>query len=92
VYHTSRNGFASTRICKPRLSAPASKLTGTRKRAVSGLVIQITIIIAHYTLKFYELLATLEDYTYKILNEGPGQGLWQTLASMTYPQLLLIWL
>jgi hypothetical protein len=29
---------------------------------------------------------------YKILNEGQGQGLWETLASMTYPQLLLIWL
>jgi hypothetical protein len=27
---------------------------------------------------------------YKILDEG--QGLWETLASMTYPQLLLIWL
>jgi hypothetical protein len=23
---------------------------------------------------------------------GKGQGLWETLASMTYPQLLLIWL
>jgi hypothetical protein len=29
---------------------------------------------------------------YKILNEGQEQGLWETLASMTYPQLLLIWL
>jgi hypothetical protein len=29
---------------------------------------------------------------YKILNEGQGQGLWETLASMTYPQLLVIWL
>jgi hypothetical protein len=27
---------------------------------------------------------------YKILNEGQGQGLWETLvASMTYPQLLV---
>jgi hypothetical protein len=29
---------------------------------------------------------------YKILNEGQGQGLWETLVAMTYPQLLLIWL
>jgi hypothetical protein len=29
---------------------------------------------------------------YKILNEQQQQGLWETLASMTYPQLLLIWL
>jgi hypothetical protein len=29
---------------------------------------------------------------YKMLNVGQGQGLWETLASMTYPQLLLIWL
>jgi hypothetical protein len=29
---------------------------------------------------------------YKILNEEQQQGLWETLASMTYPQLLLIWL
>jgi hypothetical protein len=29
---------------------------------------------------------------YKILNEEQEQGLWETLASMTYPQLLLIWL
>jgi hypothetical protein len=29
---------------------------------------------------------------YKILNEEQEQGLWKTLASMTYPQLLLIWL
>jgi hypothetical protein len=29
---------------------------------------------------------------YKILNEGQEQGSWETLASMTYPQLLLIWL
>jgi hypothetical protein len=29
---------------------------------------------------------------YKVLNEGQGQGLWETLASMTYPQLLLNWL
>jgi hypothetical protein len=27
---------------------------------------------------------------YKILNEEQEQGLWETLASMTYPQLLLI--
>jgi hypothetical protein len=41
VYHTSRNSFASTRICKPRLCASARKLTRTRRRAISGLVIQI---------------------------------------------------
>jgi hypothetical protein len=29
---------------------------------------------------------------YRILNEGQEQGLWETLASMTYPKLLLIWL
>jgi hypothetical protein len=29
---------------------------------------------------------------YKILNEEQEQGLWETLPSMTYPQLLLIWL
>jgi hypothetical protein len=29
---------------------------------------------------------------YKILNEEQEQGLWETLASMTYLQLLLIWL
>jgi hypothetical protein len=29
---------------------------------------------------------------YRILNEGQEQGLWGTLASMTYPQILLIWL
>jgi hypothetical protein len=29
---------------------------------------------------------------YKTLNEEQEQGLWETLASMTYPQLLLIWL
>jgi hypothetical protein len=29
---------------------------------------------------------------YKILNEGQEQGLWETLASMTSRQLLLIWL
>jgi hypothetical protein len=29
---------------------------------------------------------------YRILNEGQEQGLWETLASMTYPQILLIWL
>jgi hypothetical protein len=29
---------------------------------------------------------------YKILNEEQEQGLWETLASMAYPQLLLIWL
>jgi hypothetical protein len=29
---------------------------------------------------------------YKILNDEQGQGLWETLASMTYPKLLLIWL
>jgi hypothetical protein len=26
---------------------------------------------------------------YKILNEEEEQGLWETLASLTYPQLLL---
>jgi hypothetical protein len=29
---------------------------------------------------------------YKILNEEQEQGLWETLASMTNPQVLLIWL
>jgi hypothetical protein len=29
---------------------------------------------------------------FRILNEGQEQGLWETLASMTYPQILLIWL
>jgi hypothetical protein len=29
---------------------------------------------------------------YRILNEGQEQGLRETLASMTYLQLLLIWL
>jgi hypothetical protein len=29
---------------------------------------------------------------YKILNEEQEQGLWETLASMTYHQVLLIWL
>jgi hypothetical protein len=29
---------------------------------------------------------------YKILNEEQEQSLWETLASMTYLQLLLIWL
>jgi hypothetical protein len=27
---------------------------------------------------------------YKILGEGQGQGLWETLASMTYPQLRIV--
>jgi hypothetical protein len=27
---------------------------------------------------------------HKMLNEGQGQGLWETLASMTYPQLLIV--
>jgi hypothetical protein len=27
---------------------------------------------------------------YKILNDGQGQGLWETLASMTYPQLCIV--
>jgi hypothetical protein len=27
---------------------------------------------------------------YKMLNVGQGQGLWETLASMTYPQLLIV--
>ncbi|KAJ3634618.1 hypothetical protein MTP99_007566 [Tenebrio molitor] len=27
---------------------------------------------------------------HKMLNEGQGQGLWETLASMTYPQLLTV--
>jgi hypothetical protein len=27
---------------------------------------------------------------FKILNEGQAQGLWETLASMTYPQLGII--
>jgi hypothetical protein len=27
---------------------------------------------------------------YKILDEGQGQGLWETLASMTYPQLGIV--
>jgi hypothetical protein len=29
---------------------------------------------------------------YRILNEGQEQGLCETLASMAYPQILLIWL
>jgi hypothetical protein len=27
---------------------------------------------------------------FKILNEGQGQGLWETLASMTYPHLGIV--
>jgi hypothetical protein len=27
---------------------------------------------------------------YKILDEGQGQALWETLASMTYPQLGIV--
>jgi hypothetical protein len=27
---------------------------------------------------------------FKILDEGQGQGLWETLASMTYPQLSIV--
>jgi hypothetical protein len=27
---------------------------------------------------------------YTILNEEQGQGLWETLASMTYPQLFIV--
>jgi hypothetical protein len=41
VCHTSRNSFASIRT---RLSTRTAKRTHARKRAVSGLVIQITIV------------------------------------------------
>jgi hypothetical protein len=64
MYHTSGNGFASTRICKPRLSASTRKLTRTRKRAVTGLVIQVTILDSLYNIgnrkneRFYQ---TYED-------------------------------
>jgi hypothetical protein len=39
----TRNGFASTRICKPRLSPRPPNLTRIRKSTVFGPVIQITI-------------------------------------------------
>jgi hypothetical protein len=43
VYHTSRNCFASIRTYNTRLSTRIANRTHARKRAVSGLVIQITI-------------------------------------------------
>jgi hypothetical protein len=42
VYHTSRNCFASIRTYNTRLSTRIANRTHARKRAVSGLVIQIT--------------------------------------------------
>jgi hypothetical protein len=44
VYHTSRNGFASIRTYNTRLSTRIVNRTHARKRAVSGLVMQITIL------------------------------------------------
>jgi hypothetical protein len=44
VYHTSRNCFASIRTYNTRLSTRIANRTHARKRAVSGLVMQITII------------------------------------------------
>jgi hypothetical protein len=44
VYHTSRNCFASIRTYNTRLSTRIANRTHARKRAVSGLVIQITIV------------------------------------------------
>jgi hypothetical protein len=43
VYHTSRNCFASIRTYNTRLATRTANRTHARKRAVSGLVIQITI-------------------------------------------------
>jgi hypothetical protein len=43
VYHTSRNCFASIRTYNTRLSTRTANRTHARKRAVSGLVIPITI-------------------------------------------------
>jgi hypothetical protein len=43
VYHMSRNCFASIRTYNTRLSTRTANRTHARKRAVSGLVIQITI-------------------------------------------------
>jgi hypothetical protein len=48
VYHTSRNCFASIRTYNTRLSTRIANRTHARKRAVSGLVIQITIVINTY--------------------------------------------
>jgi hypothetical protein len=47
VYHTSRNCFASIRTYNTRLSTRTANRTHARKRAVSGLVIQITICEIH---------------------------------------------
>jgi hypothetical protein len=44
VYHTPRNCFASIRTYNTRLSTRIANRTHARKRAVSGLVMQITII------------------------------------------------
>jgi hypothetical protein len=54
VYHTSRNCFASIRTYNTRLSTRIANRTHARKRAVSGLVIQITIGSESitYTLRF----------------------------------------
>jgi hypothetical protein len=43
VYHTSRNCFASIRTYNTRLSTRIANRTHAGKRAVSGLVFQITI-------------------------------------------------
>jgi hypothetical protein len=43
VYHKSRNCFASIRTYNIHLSTRIANRTHARKRAVSGLVIQITI-------------------------------------------------
>jgi ADP-ribosylglycohydrolase len=55
VYHTSRTCFASIRTYNIRLSTRTANRTHARKRAVSGLVIQIAIIseCAQYAAIYY---------------------------------------
>jgi hypothetical protein len=54
VNHTPRNCFASIRTYNTRLSTRTANRTHARKRAVSGLVIQISLKLGLYALQSEE--------------------------------------
>jgi hypothetical protein len=68
VYHTSRNCFASIRTYNTRLSTRIANRTHARKRAVSGLVIQITIVGADRELKDFQNLIKSQHFQNQVIN------------------------
>jgi hypothetical protein len=91
VYHTSRNCFASIRTYNTRLSTRIANRTHAPKRAVSGLVIQITIVFTNPARRFRQNFFFYSESSYRSAGDFACKRLVRAITSFFFKSSCLFY-